>query len=83
VSSEIVTVCLDGVAGRDYVDALVAALARYGEDSDDQRWTSQWRLYGGDDGLPVLAAHTMDASVVMVDGVCAGAPRGLLDLDGA
>lgn len=37
MASEIVTVCLDGVDGRDYADALAAALARYDEDSDDPR----------------------------------------------
>lgn len=83
MSSEIVTVCLDGVDGRDYADALAAALARYDEDSDDPRWESQWRVSGGDGGLPLAVGHAADARVLMVDGVCAGAPRALLDLDGA
>jgi len=81
VASEIVTVCLDGVDGQDYADALAAALARYDEDSDDPRWEAQWRV--GGDGLPLLAGRSTDARVLWVDGICAGAPRGLLDLDGA
>jgi hypothetical protein len=83
VSSETVTVCLDGVDGRDYADALAAGLARYDEDSDDPRWVSQWRVFAGDDGLPLLGGHVTDARVLIVDELCAGAPRGLLDLDGA
>ena len=82
MASEVVTACLDGVDGRDHDGALTAALARYGEDSDDPRWESQWRVFGGD-GLPLLAGYATDTRVLMVDGVCAGAPRGLLDLDGA
>jgi hypothetical protein len=76
-----VTVCLDGVHGRDYADSLATALARYDEDSDDPRWEAQWRV--GGDGLPLLPGHATDARVLWADGICAGAPRGLLDLDGA
>jgi hypothetical protein len=84
VSSETVTVCLDGVDGRDYADALAAALNRYGEDSADPRWMQEWRVYGDGDGLPLAAGHPPDdPRVLMAEGVCAGAPRGLLDLDGA
>jgi hypothetical protein len=83
VSSETVTVCLDGVDGRDYHDALVAALDRHGEASDDTRWMDTWRV-DGRKGLPPAAGLTRDDSrVLWVDGSCAGAPRGLLDLDGA
>jgi hypothetical protein len=81
VASEIVTVCLDGVDGRDYADALAAALARYDEDSDDPRWEAQWQV--GGDGLPLTVGRSTDARVLWADGICAGAPRGLLDLDGA
>ena len=83
MSSELVTVCLDGVDGQDYAGALAAALARYDEDSDDQRWTSQWRVFADDGGLPLAVGHAEDARVLSVNGMCAGAPRGLLDLDGA
>jgi hypothetical protein len=82
VASEIVTVCLDGVDGRDFADALAAALARYDEDSDDPRWEAQWQV-SGDAGLPLLASYAPDARVLMVGDVCAGAARSLLDLDGA
>lgn len=83
MASELVTVCLDGVDGRDYADALTAALARYGEDSDDPRWESQWRVAGGDDGLPLPDGYAMDFRVLVEADLCAGAPRGMLDLDGA
>jgi hypothetical protein len=44
----------------------------------------RWRIYGDGDGLPLAAGHPADdARVLVADGVCAGAPRGLLDLDGA
>jgi hypothetical protein len=83
VSSETVTVCLSGVDARDYNDALAAALDRHGEASDDTRWMDTWRVYGGD-GLPLVAGVAVDdARVLSVDGRCAGAPRELLDLDGA
>jgi hypothetical protein len=84
VSSEIVTVCLDGVDGRDYLDTMTTVLDRFGEEgSDDPRWMQSWRVSGGDDGLPLLDGHAMDTRVLIVDDLCAGAPRGLLDLDGA
>jgi hypothetical protein len=84
VASEIVTVCLDDVDGRDYVDALSAALARYDEDSDDPRWEAQWRISSDGDGFPFVAGQPLDdGRVLFADGVCVGGPRGRLDFDGA
>lgn len=83
MASEIVTVCLDGVDGRDYVDALAAALTRFDEDSDDPRWESQWRIASDGDGLPLVPGRPADdGQVLFADGVCVGGPRGRLDFDG-
>lgn len=83
MSSEIVTVCLDGADGRDYSTALAAALARFDEDSDDPRWMQSYEITPGPVGLPLLDEYATDPRALIVDGLCAGAPRGLLDMDTA